>query len=108
MSESLVWATMAAMGLVTFLTRLSFIATWTRVAVPGLVRDALLYVPPAVLAAIIVPELLLPGGQLDVSLGNGRLLAGIIAALVAWRTHSALLTIVVGGAVLAALQLLVA
>jgi branched-subunit amino acid transport protein len=105
-SEPMVWATMAAMGLVTFLTRLSFIAAWNRVAVPELVREALRYVPPAVLAAIIVPDLLRPGGQLDLSLGNGRLLAGLVAALVAWRTRSALLTIVVGAAVFVGLRLL--
>ncbi|HWQ12763.1 MAG TPA: AzlD domain-containing protein [Roseiflexaceae bacterium] len=96
MSETMVWATMAAMGLVTFLTRLSFIAAWGRLAVPEAVRAGLRYVPPAVLAAIIAPELLTPGGALDLSIGNERLLAGLAAALVAWRTRSALLTILVG------------
>ena len=47
---------------------------------PPLVRQALHYVPPAVLSAIIFPELLLPGGQLDLSMGNLRLLAGLLAA----------------------------
>lgn len=104
MSEPLIWATMAAMGLVTYLTRLSFIALWGRFDVPELLRDALRYVPPAVLAAIIVPDVLMPGGSLDVSLGNERLLAAAVAALVAWRTRNALLTIVVGAAVMIGLM----
>jgi branched-subunit amino acid transport protein len=37
---------------------------------------------------------------LDVSWGNGRLLAGLIAALVAWRTQNVLWTIGVGMVVL--------
>ncbi|MEN9936368.1 MAG: hypothetical protein RLZZ387_2947 [Chloroflexota bacterium] len=106
MSEPVIWTTMAAMGLVTFLTRLSFIAAWSRISVPPLVRDALSYVPAAVLSAIIAPELLMPGGTPDLSLGNERLLAGLAAALVAWRSGSALLTIVVGTAVLLVVRLI--
>ncbi|MFO7170892.1 MAG: AzlD domain-containing protein [Chloroflexota bacterium] len=105
MSIELVWVTLALMGLVTFLTRLSFIVAWSRISVPPLAHEALRYVPAAVLAAIVVPGLLMPEGQIDISLGNGRLLAGLLAALVAWRTRSSLLTIVVGGAALVALRL---
>ena len=65
---------------------------------------ALRLVPPAVLSAIIFPELLRPNGALDISFGNPRLLAGIIAALVAWHTKNALLTIGVGMAALWVLQ----
>jgi branched-subunit amino acid transport protein len=54
------------------------------------------FVPPAVLSAIILPDLLRPDGVWALSFGNVRLLAGILAALVAWRTKNALLTIGVG------------
>jgi branched-subunit amino acid transport protein len=40
--------------------------------------------------------LFMPGGSFDVSTGNTRLMAGIVAALVAWRSRSALLAIAVG------------
>jgi branched-subunit amino acid transport protein len=53
-------------------------------------------VPPAVLTAIVVPELLYRNDQIDVSLTNARLLAGLIAIVVAWRTKNALITIGVG------------
>ncbi len=59
-------------------------------------QSALRYVPVAVLTAIIVPEILASDGTLDFSLGNARLIAGLIAALVAWRTKSALWTIAAG------------
>ena len=54
------------------------------------------FVPLAVLPATIFPELLQPGGSLDVSSGNERLLAGLAATAVAWRTKNVLWTIVIG------------
>jgi branched-subunit amino acid transport protein len=95
-----VWITMLLVGLGTYATRLSFILLFGRREVPAIVRRALRFVPPAVLTAIIFPELLLPKGQIDLSLGNERLLAGIVAALIAWRSKNVLLTIVAGMAVL--------
>ena len=63
---------------------------------PNIITSALKYVPTAVLTAIIVPELLLTSGSLDVSLGNARLVAGMLAGLVAWWTKNVTLTILVG------------
>jgi branched-subunit amino acid transport protein len=101
------WLLLGAMGLVTFLIRLSAIGLLGGTEMPPLVRRALRFVPPAVLSAIIFPELLRPGGTLDISLGNLRLLAGLLAALVAWRTKNVVLTIAVGMAVLWILQLII-
>lgn len=105
MSTPMIWVTMGMMGLVTYLLRLSFIVAWERLALPTMAREALRYVPPAVLAAIVMPELLKPGGgPLDLSLGNIRLIAGLVATIVAWRTHNALLTIATGMLILVATQ----
>jgi len=92
------------MGIVTYAIRLSLIALLGRIEVSPLVRRALRFVPPAVLSALILPELLLPGGVLDLSLGNARLLAGTLAALVAWRCRNALLAIALGMVALWILQ----
>jgi branched-subunit amino acid transport protein len=54
------------------------------------------YVPPAVLSAIVFPELFLKAGTLDVSVHNVRLLAGLVAIVVAWYSKNTLLTIVIG------------
>jgi branched-subunit amino acid transport protein len=75
--------------------------------VPARLQRALRFVPPAVLSAIIFPELLLPQGTLDLSPGNPRLVAGLLAALAAWRTKNVLVTIVIGMAALLILQPLV-
>lgn len=87
-------------GLLTYLTRLSFILVFERWRPPELLQRALRFVPPAVLAAIIFPEMLLHSGSLDLSLSNPRLLAGIAAGLVAWKTRNVVATIASGMAVL--------
>ena len=92
------------MGVVTYAIRLSLILLLGRLKVPPLVQHALPFVPPAVLSALIFPELLRPGGTLMLSLGNVRLLAGVLASLVAWQSKNVLLAIAVGMVVLWLLQ----
>jgi len=104
MTGTALWLTLLGMGLITYGIRLSMILLLGRVRISEDWQRALRLVPPAVLSAIIFPELLRPAGSLDISLGNARLLAGIIAAVVAWRTKNALLTIGVGMAALWVLQ----
>ncbi len=101
-----IWLVMLLGGLLTFGMRLSFIYLLGRVNVPDAIRRALRFVPPAVLSALVVPELLQPSGHLDLGMGNHRWLAGLIAIVVAWRTRSILLTILAGMAALLLLQLL--
>lgn len=90
------WLTLGLSGLVTFAIRFFFIALAGRRATPGWVMAMLRFVPLAVLSAIIAPELAVRGGVLAISLSNPRLIAGVIAAGVAWRSRSAFLTIGVG------------
>jgi branched-subunit amino acid transport protein len=95
---------LVAAGLVTFAIRLSFVALLGRVELPPIVTRALRFVPPAVLSAIIFPELLVRDGALSVGLENGRLVAGVLAAAVAWQTRNVLLTIATGMAALWTVQ----
>lgn len=95
-----VWLVLMAVGLLTYGMRLSLILLIDRFTMPVIVQRALRYVPPAVLTAIIFPELFLPAGQLELSLHNERLIAGAVAAIVAWRTRNVLLTIGAGMVVL--------
>jgi branched-subunit amino acid transport protein len=49
--------------------------------------------------------LFLPNGALDLSFNNTRLLAGLIAILVAWFSKNTLITIIAGMVALLLLQL---
>jgi branched-subunit amino acid transport protein len=90
------WLILIGGLVVTYATRLSFIVFIPLERMPAWIRRSLRLVPSAVLAALITPELLRPGGSLDLSFGNERLIAGGLAWLVAWRTRSAWLTIACG------------
>ncbi len=96
--------TILGMGLITYAIRLFLFLLPERLALPPWLLRALRYVPAAVLSAIILPELLLSGGTLDVSLGNERLLAGLLGLLVAWRTRNVLWTVAAGMVALWLLQ----
>ncbi len=91
-----IWLTIVLAGVLTFLTRLSFIYLLGRWQPPAWVVRALRFVPPAVLTAIIFPQVLMPQGSLFVAVDNLRLWAAVVAVLVAWRTRSVLLTIAAG------------
>jgi branched-subunit amino acid transport protein len=91
-----IWLIFLLGGLLTFGMRYSFIYLLGRFELPETLRRALRFVPPAVLSAIVLPELVIRTGQFDVSLTNFRLLAGIVAILVAWKTRNTLLTILAG------------
>ena len=91
-----IWAVMVLGGALTYLTRLSFIWLQDRINMPSLMQRALRFVPPAVLSVVIFQELFYHSGNLDFSLTNTRLLAGIIAVVVAWKSRSPLLTITAG------------
>ncbi len=95
-----IWLVMILGGLITFGMRFSLIYLFGKFEIPETLRKALHYVPPAVLSAIIFPELLIRNGALDLSLGNTRLLAGIVAIATAWFSRNTLLTILVGMAAL--------
>jgi len=103
-----IWVVMLLGGLITFGIRFSLIYLLTegRFHIPETIRRALHYVPPAVLSAIVFPELFLHNGSLNLSLDNYRLLAGLVAALAAWSSKNILVTILAGMIALFLLQFL--
>jgi len=101
-----IWSIWIVLGLLTFLTRLSFIAIFDKIEPPRTLRRALRFVPIAVLSAIIAPEILLRGGTIVNDPFDSKLIAGILASIVAFYTKNTLLTIIVGMGVLLGLPVL--
>lgn len=87
------------MGLATYFTRYVMIAalgeeeSLGKTEAPSLLRRWLRYVPPAVLAALIAPEVLAPQGRLEIGL---PFWAALVGGVVAWRTRSGLWTVLAG------------
>ncbi len=98
------WLTIIGIGLITFAYRFSLIFFMERIQLPAWVARALRFVPVAALTAITVPELIVQQGALDLTWQNERLLAGLVAVLVAWRTQNVVLTLVLGMSCLYGLQ----
>ena len=103
MDKSLV---IAGMAIVTYLTRYSMMALFSGDKfsrdIPPFVRRWLDHVPTAIFAALVFPAVLAPDGRVSA----GPYLWSALGALpVAWKTKSALSTIVAGVAVFWALKL---
>jgi branched-subunit amino acid transport protein len=92
--------------LVTAGQRAAFILFFPPERLPPLIRRGLRFVAPAVLSAIVLPGILAPQGEWALDLHPPRILAGGLAALVAWRARSIWLTILVGLVALWVLRLL--
>lgn len=102
--DASLWLTFILIALATTLPRASFIVLGNRVALPSVLQRALRYAPAAALAAIVVPDVLVVGGTVEVF--NPKL-AGAIAAVAAallWRNPW--LPFIAGMAVLLGLRFL--
>lgn len=103
------WLAIVAAGALTFGVRLVSLAYLPPTALPPLAREALTFVLPAALSAIVVPAVLFLGDDKTLTLppGNARVVAAVTAASVAWLGQRRLpagrqvwLTIAVGMATL--------
>jgi branched-subunit amino acid transport protein len=100
-----VWTAILLSGAGTFAMRASFLAAADRLArVAPRVQRLLRQIPPAALAALVVPALVRPHGSFDIV--QPRLAAGVVAAVVAWRTSNVALTLVAGLGALMAIEAL--
>ncbi len=93
------WLTIVLAGAGTFVARISFLGVAHRIADPPIALQRILrMIPPAALAALVLPAFVRPGGQFDLT--QPRLVAGLVATVVAFWTKNVLVTLAVGMAVL--------
>lgn len=92
---SRVWVAILGSAVGTYAMRASFLAFAGRMAdVPPWAQRLLRQIPPAALAAIVVPAFFRPDARLD--LWSSELAAGALASFVAWKTRNIALTLAVG------------
>lgn len=101
-----VWAWILALGAGTFAIRASFLVPRGGGKPSPYIARVLRLVPAAVLSALAMPALFYVDGSFAPTPENEKLVAGVVAALVAWRTRNVALTLVVGMAVLWAIRVL--
>ncbi len=104
------WAVIVVVGLLNYLSRLSFIALFAQRSMPPMLERALKYVPAAMLTALILPMIVAgPVSGLTASAAmtfDPKIAAAIIAGVVAYFTRSTLITLALGMSALWLLQLL--
>lgn len=88
--------TIVAAGVVTLMVRASFIVLPAETPVPAWLTRALKFVAAAVLPALIVPDVLFRELASDDWVNYFRVIAAMVAGLVAWRTKSIFATLIAG------------
>ncbi|WP_281648417.1 AzlD domain-containing protein [Parendozoicomonas sp. Alg238-R29] len=104
MSLPTLWFVILAGSLGTFLARYSFFWLSGRKALPEEWIRILRFVPPAVLAALIVPGVIAPGLETENPLFNPRIIAALIAITIAWKSKNVMATFAFGMGALWLLQ----
>lgn len=97
---------MVGMLVVTYVPRVLPVWVLTSKPLPPLVVAWLRYVPVAVLAALLLPALIVTENRLDLSLGNLFLWAAIPTFIIAWKTRSLFGPVVVGMLIVAVVRFL--
>ena len=98
------WVVIFAVGLLNYLSRLSFIAVFARRGMPPLLARALKYVPAAMLTALVVPMVMGDAGAGNAMTFNPKAGAAVLAGVVAFFSRSSLWTLGTGMAALWLLQ----
>ena len=101
------WVVILVVGALNYASRLSFIAFFARRSMPPLLARALKYVPAAMLTALIVPMIVAAARRRAIPI-NPRILAALVAGVVAWTTKSTPKTLAAGMLALWLLQALLA
>lgn len=94
------------MGLVTYIPRMLPLVALSKRPMPELLLRWLKYVPPAVLAALLAPDLFLTRGQWNLSPENLYLLAAIPTFGLALLTRNLVVTVAAGMALVVMLRLI--
>ncbi|MBC3880827.1 AzlD domain-containing protein [Undibacterium sp. LX40W] len=105
MSDLEVWLVIIFLTIATVIDRSAFWVVGHHINLPKRVQEALRYAPACALAAIIVPDLFVNGEQIDISITNPKMIAGILATLFFLWRRNMLMTIVLGMSVFTAARL---
>ncbi len=106
LDQNAILLTMLGMLVVTYIPRVLPVWVLTSKPLPPVVVAWLRYVPVAILAALLLPALVVSENRLDVSLGNLFLWAAIPTFIVAWKTRSLFGPVIVGMLIVAAIRFL--
>ncbi|MCP4341729.1 MAG: AzlD domain-containing protein [Desulfobulbaceae bacterium] len=96
MDQTLIFWTIVGMAIVTYLPRLLPTLFLSGRTLRPVIASWLRLVPPAVLAAMLVPSLLVRDNSIELGFDNLFFWAALVAFPVAWKWNSLFATVLVG------------
>ena len=96
MDQELILFTIIGMALVTYIPRMLPIIALTDRSLPDIVIIWLNYIPPAILAALLIPSIMLSDGEINLGGSNVFLWASIPTIAVAAKTKNLYAPVIVG------------
>ena len=104
MDQKTILLTIVGMMLVTYFPRVLPVWLLSSRSLPPLFLAWLRYIPVSVMAAMVLPSLIVQDQGLDVSLDNVFLLAAVPTIFVAWKTKNLFISVLIGMGVVAFLR----
>lgn len=92
----MIWVIMIVTGLLNFAMRISMFSGLFQGEIAPSLRSVLRFVPIAVLSAVIAAAVFIDPASGAVAVHFPKVLAALLAAIVAWMTQSVIATIAVG------------
>ena len=104
MTTEKIWLVLLLGGCGTFLSRYSFFWLAEKRKLSAKWIEILHFVPPAVMSALIVPGVVLPGLENGEGLLTPRVIAALLATVIAWKSNNVIMTFISGMVCLWVLQ----
>lgn len=102
MGDAWLWLSFFLIGMTTMVTRGSFILLGERARLPPAMQRVLRYAPAAALSGLVMPDILLDGGEL--SFANPKVAAALVVVVLVTRSRNPWLPFIGGMAVLLVLR----
>lgn len=90
------WIITLSIAIGTFLLRAVFIFIFDNANISERTQSLLKFIPPAVFAALVAPPIFLHQGQVDWLGGKERVIAAVVAALVALKLKNMIAVLIAG------------
>lgn len=96
MNREAIWIVIIGGMLITYALRSSFLVFLGKESIPLWLFRSLRFTPAVVLAALIAQLVVKTGGTVQISIQNPKVIAAVIAVVVAWKTRNSIITLVIG------------
>lgn len=100
MTRGDIWIVIIGGMLITYALRASFLLFFGKDSLPLWLFRSLRFTPAVVLAALIAQLVVKTGSEIQISFQNPKIIAAMLASLVAWKTKNSIITLLTGMAAL--------